>query len=92
LATPLGRDQAVRVPQQAPDWVRLVASCAGETLDAWQRAGPAVERELEHVAARYARTLDVKAVDLRSAAERSQLQTQNALRQEADSLGSGLRR
>jgi len=70
LAWPIERDQAVRTPDRVSGWLRTVASCAQEATDVWMARRQQGTRAFEAVAARYARTLDVTAVDLQAAVER----------------------
>lgn len=78
LATPLAADQPVRVPDQPAGWVRLVASCANETLAAWQDGPQRSRRRLQTVADRYARCLDLRVIDLEAMAERALRQAREA--------------
>lgn len=80
MVRPLDRLHPVRVPADADGWVHLVASCAIEALDAQgpNRVGGRVPA-LDQVAARYARTLGLQTVDLRSALERGKLLVQRQL-------------
>lgn len=73
LAWPIERDQIVRPPERMTGWLRTVASCAHEAMGIWQSHRPHGTEAFEPVAARYARVLDVTAVDLRAAVERSTL-------------------
>jgi non-specific serine/threonine protein kinase len=75
LARPIERDQPVRTPDSAAGWLRIVASCAHEAMAICWARGPHGVQAFESVAARYARVLDVSAVDLWAAAERSTLPT-----------------
>lgn len=83
IATPLPAGPWARVPQGAQEWIRLVGSCAGEALQAWQCPGALQASELERVAGRYAKALDVTAMDLRSVAEHSYVQIQRNWQQSA---------
>lgn len=58
LMQPLARDRTVRSPDTVPGWLRLVASCANELLDAARQPAQLQGKALAQVAARYARTLD----------------------------------
>lgn len=73
LAWPLERDQIVRTPERASGWLRTVASCAHEAMDIWLARRPHGTQAFEPLAARYARVLDLTAVDVRAAVERSAL-------------------
>lgn len=78
LATPTAADQPVRRPEQPAGWVRLVASCANETLAAWRDGPQRSRRRLQTVADRYARSLDLQVIDLEAMAERSLQQAREA--------------
>lgn len=71
LAQPLSTDQPVRLPEQPAGWVRLVASCANETLRAWRDQPVRGGQPLETVAQRYGRSLGLQPVDLESMIRRS---------------------
>lgn len=73
LAWPIERNQVVRTPERVSGWLRTVASCAHEAMDIWLARGPQGTQAFDSVAARYGRVLDVTAVDLRAAVERSTL-------------------
>ena len=73
MAWPIERDQIVRTPERVSGWLRTVASCAHEAMDIWLSRTPRTAQAFDSVAQRYARVLDVTAVDLRAAVERSTL-------------------
>ncbi|MEO8297520.1 MAG: HDOD domain-containing protein [Burkholderiales bacterium] len=58
IMQPLPRDRTVRSPDSVSAWLRLVASCANETLDAARLTGPAQNKAFAIIAGRYAKTLD----------------------------------
>ena len=67
LMQPLARDRTVRSPEGVPGWLRLVASCANELLDAARQPALLQGKALAQVAARYARTLDYSPEALKEA-------------------------
>lgn len=67
LMQPLARDRTVRSPDTSPGWLRLVASCANELLDAARQPATLQAKALGQVAARYARTLDYTPDSLKEA-------------------------
>lgn len=58
LMLPLARDRTVRSPDAPSGWLRLVASCANELLDATRQPAQLQAKALGQVVARYTRTLD----------------------------------
>jgi HD-like signal output (HDOD) protein len=64
---PLPTAQAVRTPDDVDGWVRLVASCANETLDISRLSPQKQARALAAVAARYQKVLDTTPESLRDA-------------------------
>jgi non-specific serine/threonine protein kinase len=76
LMTPLGSDQVVRLPEDADGWMRLVASCANESLWAAGLHGRSADRAYAAISARYGGSLDASALDLQNALERAKLRSQ----------------
>lgn len=76
LSTALAPDQIVRAPDDADGWMRLVASCANESLDVAGLTGPAAERAQTLIVDRYGHALGLSAAGLRGACERAKLRAQ----------------
>jgi non-specific serine/threonine protein kinase len=73
IMQPLAPDRTVRSPDSVADWLRLVASCANETLDAARKVGPAQNKAFATVAGRYAKTLDYSPEALKEALKAAKL-------------------
>lgn len=58
LMQPLPRDRTVRSPDDVAGWLRLVASCANELLDAARLPAQLQGKAIAQVSNRYVRTLD----------------------------------
>lgn len=67
LMQPLPRDRTVRSPDDVPGWLRLVASCANELLDAARQPAQLQVKAIVLVSNRYARTLDYSVDALKDA-------------------------
>lgn len=64
---PLPLNQSVVAPHTVDGWLRLVSSCANETLQAFDAPSAALPRALTQVANRYARALGVSVDSLKQA-------------------------
>lgn len=64
MMRPLPRDRSIHVPKNMDGWIRLIASCANETLDASALAEPGRPAALAKIAGRYAKPLGCSAKDL----------------------------
>ncbi|MEY8690189.1 MAG: serine/threonine protein kinase, partial [Leptothrix sp. (in: b-proteobacteria)] len=67
MMQPLSVRQLVHAPAQAEGWMRLVASCANETLNAFKHRSDNPIKALTQVANRYARTLGTTPDSLKEA-------------------------
>lgn len=67
MMRPLSTAQFVHTPDDVDGWVRLVASCANETLDVARLSAPKQARALSAVALRYQKVLDTTPETLREA-------------------------
>jgi non-specific serine/threonine protein kinase len=72
MMQPLPLRQGVHPPTSADGWMRLVASCANETLAAMRQPGSGRLRALNHVATRYAKALGTSVDGLQLAVQSAQ--------------------
>jgi HD-like signal output (HDOD) protein len=78
LLEPLPRDRTVRSPDSVSGWLRLVASCANELLDAARQPAQLQGKALVQVSTRYTRTLDYSPEALKEAMQTARQRLQAA--------------
>lgn len=79
MMAPVTPRQATQMPDKADGWVRLLASCAHEALDAAAQRPELAARALPLVAQRYAKTLGTSPEGLRQAIEGARVRLQQHL-------------
>jgi eukaryotic-like serine/threonine-protein kinase len=73
MMQPLPLRRAVHMPTNADGWMRVVASCANETLATLKLHGPTQVRALTQVANRYAKTLSTTPETLKLALQEARI-------------------
>lgn len=72
MMRPLPRDTSIHCPKHMDGWIRLIASCANELLDASRLTAASQPAARARIAGRYARTLGCSAKNLEAALNEGQ--------------------